>query len=225
MNKNFFYILIILTILSCKKDDVEVLKSHANYFQLTPGRYTIFNVEEMYHDEDLIIKHDTIRYQLKTVIGEEYTDNAGRIGRKYYRYQRTDTSFEWEIEDVWVALQTNTSGELIEENQRIVKLSIPVTSNKTWDLNAFNSLEKKEASYENLHQKAIIKGNHFDSTLKVKQAYFKSLIDYQNQYEIYATNIGLVGKVYKDLIIDNFDTLDVQKGNELHYNLVEYGIE
>ena len=127
MNKYLFYILILLTVLSCKKDEVEVFKSHANYFQLTPGRYTIFNVEEMYHDEDLIIKHDTIRYQLKTVIGEEYTDNAGRVGRKYYRYQRTDTSFQWEVKDVWVALQTNTTAELIEENQRIIKLSIPVT--------------------------------------------------------------------------------------------------
>ena len=225
MNKYSLYILLLLIVLSCKKDEVEVFKSYANYFELTPGRYTVFNVEEMYHDEDLIIKHDTIRYQLKTVIGEEYIDNAGRVGRKYYRFQRTDTSFQWEIEDVWIALQTPTSGELIEENQRIVKLAIPITSNKTWDLNAFNSFEKKEASYENLHQSVSINGNYFDSTLKVNQTYFKSLIDYQKQYEVYSTNVGLVGKVYKDLIIDNFDTLDVQKGNELHYNLVEYGIE
>lgn len=226
MNKVFSSLFLLIIVLSCKKDtNDEPYKLFSNYFDLTPGKYIVYDVEEMYHDADLIVKHDTIRYQLKTVIGDEFIDNSGRTGRKYMRYQRTDTSFQWEVKDVWVALLTSNSGELVEENQRIVKMVFPVSSNKTWNLNAYNSFDEKEASYENIHQSAIINGLSFDSTVRVNQTYFKSLIDYQNQYEVYATNVGLVGKFYKDLIIDNFDTLEVQKGNEIHYRLVEYGIE
>lgn len=226
MNKIFTFLFLIIIVISCKKDTTEEpYKLYTNYFDLTPGKFVVYDVEEMYHDVDLIIKHDTIRYQLKTVIGEEYIDNSGRSGRKYMRYQRADTSLQWEVKDVWVTLLTSNSGELVEENQRIVKMVFPVSSTKTWNLNAYNSFDEKEASYENIHQSAIISGLSFDSTVRVNQTYFKSLIDYQNQYEVYATNVGLVGKFYKDLIIDNFDTLEVQKGNEIHYRLVEYGIE
>jgi hypothetical protein len=225
MNKIYFFLVLVL-IVSCKKDTTTVtFNMNTNYFGLKEGRFVIYNVQEMYHDVDLIVKHDTNTYQLKTVIGEEYIDNSGRIGRKYYRYTRAISTDKWVIKDVWVGLLTNNSAELVEENQRIVKLIFPITQNKTWNQNIYNNYDASEATYDYIDQAAIISGLQFDSTLKVNQRYFKSLIDYQNQYENYATNVGLVNKFYKNLIIDNFDTLDVQKGNEIHYQLVEYGFE
>jgi hypothetical protein len=50
-----------------------------------------------------------------------------------------------------------------------------------------------------------------------------TLVSYQNQYEVYAKQIGLVKKYYKDLQISNFDTLDVSQGKELYFSLLEYG--
>lgn len=225
MNK-IFLIFVLIVLVSCnKKETTTSLNMNTNYFGLKEGRFVIYNVQEMFHDVDLIVKHDTNTYQLKTVIGEEYIDNSGRIGRKYYRYTRALSTDEWSIKDVWVGLITTNSAELVEENQRIVKLIFPISLNKTWNPNIYNNNEASEVTYEYIDQAAIISGLQFDSTLKVNQRYFKSLIDYQNQYENYATNVGLVNKFYKNLVIDNFDTLDVQKGNEIHYQLVEYGFE
>jgi hypothetical protein len=51
------------------------------------------------------------------------------------------------------------------------------------------------------------------------------LISYSKKYKVYAKNVGLFSKFYKDLKINNFDTLKVLNGVELYYTLRNYGIE
>ena len=113
-----FLIIILISILalestSCKKKKVDLPKMHTNYFGLIEGRYIIYEVQEMFHDVAVSPQHDTSFYQLKTVIGNEITDNQGRMVREFKRYKRKSSTDLWVFTDLWTAL--------IENNKRTKK--------------------------------------------------------------------------------------------------------
>ena len=134
---------------------------------------------EINHDVDQAIEHDTSYYQLRTLIGDTAIDNQGRIARKFFRYTRPNSAGTWVLSDVWTALITENRAELIEENQRIIKLVFAPTISKEWNPNAFNTNDPLEYSYSNIHKPLVFNGVTFDSTLVVEQGSFKSLIDFQ----------------------------------------------
>lgn len=218
------FIILFVAIFGCKKKSVTI-DMHLNYFGLIPGRYVVYDVQEMYHDVDLIIQHDTLTYQLKTYIGPEYIDNMGRTAREFRRYKRDDDTQDWTVSDVWTVIIDNYNAELVEENQRIVKLVFSPTSDKSWNPNAFNGYEPLTYTYSNLHKSMTVGSLSFDSTITVEQENFTSLIDYRIKRETYAANIGLVKKSFKDLTIANFDSTNVKKGTEIYYTCIEYGFE
>jgi hypothetical protein len=194
-----------------------------HYFGLDAERYIVYNVLEINHDENAVIKHDTISYQLKTLIGDTVVDNEGRIARKFYRSKRPDIFSPWVITDLWTAIIENNKAELVEENQRMVKLVFPISSSKLWNINQFNSFEQADAYYDFIFSGKTINGLFFDSTVRVEQEKERNLIAYKRKFEEYAANVGLIRKVYKDLTIMNFDTLNVKSGKEIFMDIVEYG--
>lgn len=216
-------IVVFASFLGCKKK-AETVDMHLNYFGLIPGRYVIYDVKEMTHDE-AVDQHDTLIYQLKTYIGPEYLDNQGRTAREFQRFKRDDNTQAWVQSDVWTAIIDNYKAELNDENQRIIKLVFSPTSDKTWNPNAFNTLPSEEYYYSDIHKPQVIGNLSFDSTITVQQENYPNMIEFFVKSEKYAANIGLIYKSYKHLKIANFDSLNVQKGNEIHYKCIGYGFE
>lgn len=217
-------VLLIVAVVSCKKQDAAP-QFHYDYFDLTQGRYIDYDVMEINHDVDQAIEHDTSYYQLRTLIGDTAIDNQGRIARKFFRYTRPNSAGTWVLSDVWTALITENRAELIEENQRIIKLVFAPTISKEWNPNAFNMYNEMTSYYRDIHDSQTFGALFFDSALVVEQEDFFSLVDKKRKYEVYAKGIGLVHKYYKDLTISNFDTLNIQKGQELFYTCFAYGIQ
>jgi hypothetical protein len=219
-----FFSLSILLVLSCKKEQVSI-DLHYDYFGLNAGRFITYDVREIRHDSGAIIAHDTLNYQLKTVIGDTVIDNEKRIARKFLRYKRANSTQSWVLSDIWTTIIVDRRAELVEENQRVVKLVFAPTLSKVWDLNAFNQQTKLDCYYRNLHESSVINGISFDSVIVVEQEDFPSFVDYRRKYEVYANGVGLVYKYYKDLKIQNFDSLNVTNGKELFYKVTGYGFE
>jgi hypothetical protein len=196
---------------------------HFEYFGLEEGRYIIYDVLEVEHDEALLM-HDTTRYQLKTVWGDEYIDNEGRSAREFTRYKRDSVNGVWVFSDLWTGVYDGIRAEMIEENQRIIKLVFAPTLAKEWNANAFNMLGDLPCYYRDIHDEATVNNVSFDSTLVVEIDEFESLIDTVNIYEMYAKNIGLIYSHH----VDNhyqFGSTVVVNGIEIYYNYVEHGFE
>jgi hypothetical protein len=227
MNRIAFVLLSALSLLvfSCKKDEQpSVLSSfHYGYYPIKEGSFWVYQVTEIIHDENAAISHDTISYQLKTEIGDTLLDNEGRIVNRFNRYKRSNPLAAWVLTDVWTTVVAENRAELVEENIRRVVLRFPVKTATIWDPNQFNFLPSAQAYYEYIHKPFTVGSIQSDSTVHVVSAKELTLVSYQNQYEVYAKQIGLVKKYYKDLQISNFDTLDVSQGKELYFSLLEYG--
>jgi hypothetical protein len=181
---------------------------------------------EIYHDINLAIKHDTNRYQLRTLIGDTVIDNEGRIARKFIRFKRPNSSSDWTQTDLWTTIITNNRAELVEENQRVIKLVFAPTISKEWNINAFNIYPETNAYYSNIHDSKTVGALTFDSTLVVEIADVgENLIKRVRKFEVYAKGVGLVRRYYKDISIMNFDTLNVTGGTESFYTCIGFGVQ
>jgi len=116
-------------------------------------------------------------------------------------------------------------GEVVEENQRLIKLIFAVKDGEEWNVNAFNDSPEKTVFYSKVNEPLTINSFSFEETVKVNYDDFFSLVDYRKKYEVYAKGIGLVERSFKDFTIQNFDTTDIRKGTEVYYQLLNYGLE
>ncbi len=225
MKKSLFFlsIFLLLIFISCKKNETIVIDLKYDYFQLKEGSFVEYDVTYMFHDEALL-KHDTIHYQIKTQIGDTVIDNSGRVARKFNRYIRANNSESWTLNDVWTAIIVDNRAELIEENQRKVKLVFAPTEDKTWDINQFNMDEEMMASYDSLHVAKNIQGWSFAETLTVRKKKYMTLIDQISKLEIYARGVGMIYQEDVDLKY-NFGESIPNKGTEYYYQVSNYGIE
>ena len=193
-----------------------------DYFPMTEGRYVIYSVQEIAVDNQL---KDTTDYFLKTVIGEEIIDNAGRSAREYNRYIGPTANGPWNIKDVWTCVIDGPRAELVEENNRTIKLVFAPSEDDEWDMNVYNTLGEMDCYYSNIHQPYSINGTGFSSTVTVEQEDFNSFIDSRRKYEVYAKGVGMVHKYFRDFIINNGNPNNVKKGRSLMMELVSYGQE
>lgn len=213
---------LITVLIGCKKTTPP--NFHYEYFGYEEGRYVIYDVVEITHDKNLN-QHDTLVYQLKTKWGEPYFDNENREGKEFLRFIRSAPSDPWVLTDKWYGLYDGIRAELIEENQRRVKLVFAPTYSKTWKINAPNMDEEIECYYRDIHGDTTINGVYLDSTLVVETDLSSNAIYEKRAFDMYATNIGLVYKYYKNNRYFNFGDTEVGEGYELYYSFVSSGIE
>ncbi len=226
--KNIFFLVVFTTIiLSCKKNKVSS-SHHYEYFGLTDGKYVDYDVFEVIHDINASVQHDTSFYYLRTFIGDTVIDNSGRLAREFKRYRKDSVNGAWVLTDLWTAVIDENRGELVEENLRKVKLGFPVHLQTTWKENSFNSnstSNEQDFFYTNIHIPYSLNSIEFDSTVHIQKDGELSFVSYKVHNEIYAKNVGLVSKYYKDLNINLGDTLNISSGSELIYTCIDYGTQ
>ncbi len=211
------------TVLSCKKNNYKSVDFGYDYYGLTQGRFVEYKVTYIDHDS-LLNKHDTLNFYLKTLIGDEYIDNEGRTAYEFLRYKKDSISGDYHFINKWVSLIADNKAQLVEENQRKVKLVFPVKKNQFWDVNMFNNLGEQEASYEVFNKPYSISTFNFDSTATVELYKYKTLIDDRLEQEVYAKGIGMIYKVSKELYYQ-FGISVPFKGTEWYYTIISTGIE
>lgn len=219
----FFSCFILLILGSCKKEDKSIIYGY-HYYPYDEGNFVVYDVMDILHDDPVAI-HDTSYYQIKEQIGEEDLDGEGELFRKMYRYHRANDSLDWTLKDVWVVKKTSRAVEVVEENDRIIKMAFSISYDQYWDCNALNNEDSEECYYSNIYEPFSIGGLDYDSTVIVKHQNFESFIEKIEIYEVFAANVGKIYSYKKDIEINNGDTLNIQKGSELYYTAIDYGKE
>jgi hypothetical protein len=220
--KHFFGITIIATalLMGCKKS--EPVDMHYDYFPLEEGRYITYSVREINIDDALGLD-ETLNYYVKAKIGDTIMDNEGRIARRYERYFRDSLNQPWVLQDIWTGILASGRAELVEENQRTIKLVFAPDKYKEWNCNAYNTIDALD--YSNIHEPGSINGFSFESTVTVEQEDYSNFVDYRRKYEQYAKGIGMYYKQFTDFRISGGNQSNVVKGKEIIMQLIDYGVE
>ncbi len=189
---------------SCKKNQTEsfTMDDGKNYFPIAIGQYIVYDVDSTAYDE-LTHVPKNYKYRLKEIITQAFINDENttsyRLERyiKYYDSTKTYDQIPWQIKDVWTIIPYPKSIEKIEENIRYVKLIFPVKNGLQWNGNLKNTLDEKLYKYEYVDNPDVVNDKSFQKTLKVVQTNYRSLIQYQNEVEKYARNVGMI---YKEII-------------------------
>lgn len=224
MKNLFSYIICLLIITSCKKDNGPIFYGY-HFFPVNEGHYVIYDVVDIFHDVALLPAHDTSYYQIKERIGETEMDGEGENYQKLYRYYRLNDTSAWSLQDVWTIKRTAQTAETLEENKRRISMAFSISYDRFWNYNTLNEDAALTARYENIYEPLSLGANSFDSTVRVEIENTISFIEYRRQYTIYASEIGKIYSVKKDLEILNSDTTDIKKGTEVYYTAVSFGVE
>jgi hypothetical protein len=213
---------------SCTKENANfTLESVNDYFPLQVGKYITYNLDSTVFtnfNQDLTIKH----YQAQYRVDSEVTDNLGRAAFNISRYLRTDSTQPWTIDNVFTAVPTGKSIELIQDNLRFIKLIMPIKDGFSWTGNSYLPydpyrsygfadpvfMEDWNYTYENVDSSITIGSNNFPNTITVAEiddtigdpkVAGTKYAERTYSIEKYAKNIGLI---YKEFIHWEYQSID-----------------
>jgi len=193
--KKLFGIISLLVIFSaCTKENETYFASlDKDYYPIESGAYNTYEVIEINIDAPSNV-YDTLEYQLKELIGGAYQDDLGIKSYLLLRYKRGNANQTWNISDVWSAQYNDYRLFITEENIRYVKMIFPLAINKTWDGNAYNTLNINDYEITGLDESFILNGQPFDSVLTIIHEADSSLIHKNYALEQFARDTGLIYK-------------------------------
>lgn len=179
MKKYFGLALLITSLIACnKQNELYTTATLSDYLPLHVGKYISYNLDSTVYI-NFGQKDTVISYQVKDSIENEITDNTGRPAFRIVRYIRKNASQSWMANNTFMAIQTATTIEFVENNLRFQKLKLPIKDGYTWKGNSFidtyslNSttkyLDDWDYTYDSVNVPLILPGIQLSSTLKVNQ--------------------------------------------------------
>jgi len=190
-------VLLLVLLAACRKDDSPSETDFAyEYYPTAVGHWVEYDVEEILFDDFDTSKVDTVRYQLREVVAEQFLDGEGREAQRIERFTRANDTTAWSIKNVWFGNTTTTTAERVEENARYIKLVFPPKVDKTWNGNAFNILDEQEYEVTAYDEASSLNGLDFAKTLTVVQVDDSIIIEQKKAVEKYARDVGMIYRQY-----------------------------
>jgi len=127
-----------LLLTGCKKE-TETFEpgDHAAYLPLELGRYIVYQTDSTVFTE-FGRNTEVHSYEEKHLVDSAIEDNLGRPGFRVFRYLRAPGSTDpWKPSGSYFVIPTKRTVEIIENNMRLVKLSIPLETGFNWKGNQF----------------------------------------------------------------------------------------
>ena len=161
-------------------------------------------------------------YQAKDTIESTYTDNAGRLSYRIFRFTRDTSGLQpWVFAATFAVTPTYEWIEYVDNNLRFLKLHAPVVEGYSWlahsfiDTRSLNStlgyLDNCEYQYQKVDSAYILFNTTYDTTVTVFQhdetnpeGPFDPNLDVQIRtygLEVYAKGIGMI---YKEFLYWNW---------------------
>ena len=165
--------------ISCKKEKDSFFSESVNdYYPLLVGKYITYDL-----DSTVFInfgqKDTVIHYQVQDRVDAQITDNLGRPAYRIIHYIRQDTSENWAANNTFLVVPTENSIEYVENNQRFLKLKLPIKQDFSWKGNSYidtysvNSevkyLDDWDYMYDSIDVPLTINSLAIDSTIKISE--------------------------------------------------------
>jgi hypothetical protein len=168
-------LLVVAGVSSCKKTEELKTPTINDYYPLAVGKSITYNL-----DSSIFInfgqKDTVVHYQAQDVVDAQVTDNVGRPAFRVIRSLRRTPSDAWQINSSYLVVPTQASLEVVEDNNRFIKLRLPVRDGFSWKGNSYvntsddlSFMDNWDYTYDSTNVPLTLGSLSFDSTLKVAQ--------------------------------------------------------
>ncbi len=195
------FVMLTLLLVGCRSKDEPLLETGTSLYPDDVGRELIYQVDSIRIDR-FKSQTDTFHYFLRELLESKYIDNAGKPTNRIVLYQSKSDTGPWNIRSVITSQKTVYELFRTEDNQSIIKLVFPVSANKQWDRNKYNTQGPDYATYINIYEPKKVGKFSYDSTVTVLIQDDTNQIERRYRSEIWGKNIGML---YKQT-----DTVDYQ---------------
>lgn len=217
---------------ACSTQEAQPVTNGQNYFPVVKGNYIVYNVRDIIHRFPSFVS-DTAYYQLKESVGDTFTDGAGLVNYRLWRY-RSDKNGNWLTDSVWSVRLSGSAAVLNQDNRQYIKLIFPLKEGATW--NGYRYIDSSQVGTDlwrlsGLGKPVTINDSlKFASALNVTQRFDTNCRGKHINLETYANNIGLVFKQEINLEYSPTDSLcqrpfKIQIGRERTFTYLKNGKE
>lgn len=195
MQKYFsiFLFSFIVGFISCSDKEMPQLPVELGqeYFPLDSGIVKIYQVDSISYNDNTQ-KIDTFQFLLK----EEFLGYTNTQGSEQHKIIKRSALFPggqiWLPRTSLFVLATSINLQVVEDNQRIVKMVFPVGNVQSWNGNSLNNLGRRNFQWQNLYVNKLVADSISKPTISVLEANVTNLIEEIFIRSTYAKNIGLV---------------------------------
>lgn len=149
MRARIFAALLLLTATGCRHE-IETYSSEplSGYLPLAVGKYIIYELDSTVFT-NFGRNIEVHRYQEKNVVDAPFTDNLGRAGFRLIRYVRDSAGTQpWVNTGTYYITPTEKTIEVVENNQRVVRLIQPIREGTTWHGNQYLPFDLYSPKFE-----------------------------------------------------------------------------
>ncbi len=205
---------------ACETKIADPLYIGEDYFGLMPHAWIIYDVDSTVYD-DFLGEVFHYQYQVMEVNQGFFTGDTGSESMLIEGFWRKSPQDSWTPKNVWTSKIEQNRALINKENITYVKLAFPLKLHKQWDGNAFNNKTTQNYQITKIHQPLNVGPSNFDSTLRVLQKDFTTLIGQEFQYEVYAKGLGMIEKHFTELELEVDST--ITRGVRYTYTIADYG--
>jgi hypothetical protein len=212
--KSIIFLSIIFLLIACKKESA-VFKTEKikDYYLLKVGKYINYKLDSTVY-LNLGTKKEVRSYLVQDKIDSIITDNLGRPSYKIKRTIRSNTdTTKWKDLMSYLVTFDSTRLELVQDNQRYLKMVEPISNGFNWKGNSYINtagipsiqyLEDWRYTYENVRRPFTVNGISYTETVTVNQrndtsgnaADKKFYFEINYSKEVYSKSIGLIFKEF-----------------------------
>ena len=172
-----FFISLLFT--SCKKEKGSLTSDPVSaYYPMEVGKYITYTLDSTvfvnFGQKDTIIS-----YQAQDRVDALISDNLGRPAYRVIRFIRKDDTEDWVANNTFLVVPTEAAIEYVENNQRFLKLVLPVKQDFSWKGNAYidtysvdsevKYLDDWDYIYDSVGVPLTFNSLMIDSTVKVSE--------------------------------------------------------
>ena len=203
-----------LSFSACKKSSEDFqIAAISDYAPYAVGKYITYNLDSLVYINfgASSVVHS---YQVKYMVDAQITDNLNRPAYRIIRYFRATPANAWAPDATFEAVNTGNSLEFKENNQRMLKLELPIRDGYSWKGNTYidtyslNSdvkyLDDWDYIYDSVGRAATIGTIALENTITVNQrdevignpSDANSYSEINKGVEKYAKDIGMVYRLF-----------------------------
>ena len=177
---------------SCRKNTIEVVKDQSlKYFPLEIGHTWVYQMDSL-HYEGGGIEVDTFSFQTRHEVVAQFEDNEGNKAYRVEIQYRLDSADNWKFGRNYQLTYEENSIIRTDFDQDEILAMLPVSNEKYWNGNEYNSKLPSDYYYLDVHQPGMFGVMNFDSTISIHQEEKLNLIENFSGLEVYAAHMGLV---------------------------------
>lgn len=182
-------IALILSIWACST--VDAFMPSLNYFPIKNNQNAIFSVSEIqFRNGDTLSKR---QYFIK-----ETTINTSESEYNNYKIEKYLSQFpdkNWKLDSIYTGRKSLSESILTINNIEFLKQKSPLGLGSTWNVNTYNTLKAKNASISGLN----LTYGKYKNVIEISIQRDSSLINLNKEIELYAPDIGLVKREFKQI--------------------------